>query len=193
MAYFQQGVSNFLLLDYQEALANFNEALLYLRGNTLIDYEQLGLKFRLYSCEVLFNRGLCYIYSGQEEEGMSDLNYASKEKQIDDHKVIDEAIAERAVDYTVFSIPVGVVYKPNEAKVRNVKQKDYLGKARLVAATDRANAFTGFAGVEVKKVSSFPDAQLSAVEANRNSLRLLRRSSRPTIGSRQKCPLLLAI
>lgn len=54
--------------------------------------------------------------------------------------------------YTVFSIPVGVVYRPNEAKVRNLKTKDYLGKARLVAASDRANAFTGFAGSEIKNV-----------------------------------------
>jgi hypothetical protein len=45
---------------------------------------------------------------------------------------------------------VGVVYRPNEAKVRNLKTKDYLGKARLVAASDRANAFTGFAGSEIK-------------------------------------------
>lgn len=52
--------------------------------------------------------------------------------------------------YTVFSIPVGVVYRPNEAKVRNLKTKDYLGKARLVAASDRSNAFTGFAGSEIK-------------------------------------------
>lgn len=53
--------------------------------------------------------------------------------------------------YTVFSIPVGVVYRPNEAKVRNLQQKDYLGKARLVAASDRSNAFTGFAGTELNK------------------------------------------
>lgn len=52
----------------------------------------------------------------------------------------------------MFSIPVGIVYRPNESKVRNVKAKDYLGKARLVAASDRANAFTGFAGSEVKKM-----------------------------------------
>lgn len=50
----------------------------------------------------------------------------------------------------MFSIPVGVVYRPNEAKVRNLKTKDYLGKARLVAASDRSNAFTGFAGSEIK-------------------------------------------
>lgn len=56
--------------------------------------------------------------------------------------------------YTVFSIPVGVVYRPNQAKVKNLKTKDYLGKARLVAASDRANAFTGFAGSEIKNVST---------------------------------------
>ncbi len=31
-----------------------------------------------------------------------------------------------------------------------MKTKDYLGKARLVAASDRSNAFTGFAGSEIK-------------------------------------------
>ncbi|KAI5864608.1 tetratricopeptide [Durotheca rogersii] len=150
VAYFQQGVSNFLLGDFEEALANFNDTLLYLRGNTMIDYAQLGLLFKLYSCEVLFNRGLCYIYLQQKEAGLQDLNYAVKEKVVEDHNVIDEAIREEAEGYTVFSIPVGVVYRPNEAKVRNLKTKDYLGKARLVAASDRANAFTGFAGSEIK-------------------------------------------
>ncbi|EFX02398.1 NADPH oxidase regulator [Grosmannia clavigera kw1407] len=150
VAYFQQGVSNFLLGDFEEALANFNDTLLYLRGNTMIDYAQLGLLFKLYSCEVLFNRGLCYIYLQQKDAGMQDLSYAVKEKVVEDHNVIDEAIREEAEGYTVFSIPVGVVYRPNEAKVRNLKTKDYLGKARLVAASDRANAFTGFAGSEIK-------------------------------------------
>lgn len=44
-----------------------------------------------------------------------------------------------------------MVYRPNEAKVKNLKTKDYLGKARLVAASDRNNAFTGFQGSELKK------------------------------------------
>ncbi|KAL6705778.1 hypothetical protein ACN47E_006416 [Coniothyrium glycines] len=151
VAYFQQGVSNFLMGDFEEALANFNDTLLYLRGNNNIDYEQLGLKFKLYSCEVLFNRGLCYIYLQQRDAGLQDLSFAAKEKVVPDHDVIDEAIREEAEGYTVFSIPVGIVYRPNEAKVKNLKTKDYLGKARLVAASDRANAFTGFTGAEMKK------------------------------------------
>ena len=97
VAYFQQGVSNFLVGDFEEALANFNDTLLYMRGNTYIDYDQLGLKFRLYSCEILFNRGLCYIYLQQEKPGMEDMKYAQKEKMTPDHEVIDEAIRERAM------------------------------------------------------------------------------------------------
>ena len=54
----------------------------------------------------------------------------------------------------MFSVGVGVLYRPNESKVRNVATKDYLGKARLVAASDAQNAFTGFTGAEVKKVST---------------------------------------
>lgn len=137
VAYFQQGVSNFLMGDFEEALANFNDTLLYLRGNNNIDYEQLGLKFKLYSCEVLFNRGLCYIYLQQKDAGMQDLIFASREKRVPDHDVIDEAIKEQAEGYTVFSIPVGVVYRPNEAKVKNLQSKDYLGRARLVAQQDQ--------------------------------------------------------
>lgn len=37
--------------------------------------------------------------------------------------------------------------------MKNLKTKDYLGKARLVAAADRSNGFTGFAGSENKKVT----------------------------------------
>jgi hypothetical protein len=59
--------------------------------------------------------------------------------------------------YTVFSIPVGVIYRPNEAKVKNLRVKDYLGKAKLIATVDQSNAFTGFAGAEIKRMNG-PEA-----------------------------------
>ncbi|KAI9893696.1 MAG: hypothetical protein M1814_005912 [Vezdaea aestivalis] len=136
VAYFQQGVSNFLIGEFEEAAVNFNDTLIYLRGNLEINYEQLGLKFKLYSCEVLFNRGLCYIYLQETKLGMQDLIHAVKEKREPSHQVIDEAIMEEAKGYMVFSIQVGTVYRPNAAKVKNLKTKDYLGKARLVAAAE---------------------------------------------------------
>ena len=94
IAYFQAGVSNFLLANFEEAMVNFNDALVYLRGNRFIDYQQLGLQFRLYSCEVRFNRGLCSIYRNQREAGMHDFWSAAKEKMSVDHDVIFEAIQE---------------------------------------------------------------------------------------------------
>lgn len=71
----------------------------------------------------------------------------------------------------MFSIPVGIVYRPNEAKVKNLKTKDYLGKARLVAASDRNNAFTGFTGAEIKKMGNTatddrPEEKLSFAATN---------------------------
>ena len=96
MAYFQQGVSNFLIGDFEEALCNFNDTLLYLRGKVTTDYAEAGLMFKLYSCETLFNRGLCYIYLENKEAGMQDLAFASTEKVVEKHNVIDEAIRENA-------------------------------------------------------------------------------------------------
>lgn len=60
----------------------------------------------------------------------------------------------------MFSIPVGVIYRPNEAKVKNLKTKDYLGKARLIAASDRNNAFTGFQGSELKRAATVAERAL---------------------------------
>lgn len=148
IAYFQSGVSNFLMGNFEDALRNFNDALLWLRGNPFIDYEQLQLKYKLYTAEILFNRGLCYIFLRKPDLGMHDLYAAQKEKITEDHDVIDEAIRDQAEGYTVFSIPVGTVYRPPEVKVKNLGVKDYLGKARLIATSDRSNTHTAFAGVE---------------------------------------------
>ncbi|KAI0782973.1 hypothetical protein C8Q75DRAFT_785227 [Abortiporus biennis] len=104
VAYFQCGVSNFLLTRYDLAYKDFEEALLYLRGNQAINYEQLGLKFKLYSAEVLFNKGLSLIYLGRLQEGMIEMEEARKEKATEEHNVVDDAIADRGDGYTVFSI-----------------------------------------------------------------------------------------
>lgn len=104
VAYFQCGVSNFLLQRYDLALQDFGDALLYLRGNQNINYEQLGLKFKLYSAEVLFNKALSHIYMGDTAGGLAEMEAARQEKATDEHNVIDDAIADQGEGYTVFSI-----------------------------------------------------------------------------------------
>ncbi|WVQ77864.1 hypothetical protein IAR50_007562 [Cryptococcus sp. DSM 104548] len=146
VGYHQAGVSNFMLGQYEAAQKDFEDALLYLRGNQTIDYTQLGLDFRLYSCEVLFNCGLSKIYMGQFDAGMADLREASGCKQTAEHGVIDDAIRDRGRDYNVFSVPVGVLFKPSANKLKNLATRDYMGKV-LVAASDASDAYTTFTGI----------------------------------------------
>lgn len=146
IAYFQWGVSNFLLNNFQRAYDNFDDALHHLRGNQDINYEQLGLKFRLYAAEVVFNKGICQIYRGRVQDGLDTMDIASQIKVTEEHAVIDEAIRDRGDGYTVFSVPVGVIYRPSEKKLKNVVTKDYLGKAKLVAASDPSDIYTEFSG-----------------------------------------------
>lgn len=67
-------------------------------------YEQLGLKFKLYSAEVLFNKGLSEIYLGDAPRGLADMEAARAAKATEEHNVIDDAIREGGEGYTVFSI-----------------------------------------------------------------------------------------
>lgn len=63
--------------------------------------------------------------------------------------------------YTVFSVPVGVLYRPSEAKIKNAQKKDYLGQAKLIAATNAKDGFIGFTGAEIKKVSELSGSSTS--------------------------------
>ncbi|KAI5118279.1 hypothetical protein M0805_006020 [Coniferiporia weirii] len=167
VAYFQCGVSNFLLGRYELSLHDFDEALLYLRGNQTINYEQLGLRFKLFSAEVLFNRGLAHIYLDRIDLGLEDMQAARAEKATDEHNVIDDAITDRGEGYTVFSIPVGVLYRPSENKLKNAKTKDYMGKAKLIATSSVEEAYTEFSGVTRKQraFGSAPDTSSAAASA----------------------------
>jgi len=53
---------------------------------------------------------------------------ARRQKVIDRHSVIDDAIKDRGEGYTVFSIPVGVLYSPSDNKLRSTKKKDFMGR-----------------------------------------------------------------
>ncbi|OBZ69923.1 hypothetical protein A0H81_10584 [Grifola frondosa] len=132
---------------YELAHKDFDDALLYLRGNDFINYEQLGLRFKLFAAEVLFNKGLANIYMGRPQDGMQDMEAARLAKATAEHNVIDDAIADRGDGYTVFSIPVGVLYRPAQKKIDNSKARDFLGKAKLVAAEDTNDLYTEFSGV----------------------------------------------
>ncbi|KAF3915928.1 hypothetical protein AA313_de0205386 [Arthrobotrys entomopaga] len=122
IAHFQQGVSNYLISNFDEALNDFTHALRFLRENLFINYEPFGLNFCLYRCEILFNRGLCYNNLLKEDKAVRNLTYASREKMKNEHHaVIDEALKTKGEGFTVFSIPVGTIFRCADVKERNIK------------------------------------------------------------------------
>ncbi|KAF9383504.1 hypothetical protein CPB97_006423 [Podila verticillata] len=167
IAYFQNGVANVALEDYAKALTCFHEAYLYLRGNMVVDYTQLGLDFKLYSCQVLFNRALCYIELGEMDLGMTDLWRATREKQTKAHDILDQALMDKGHDCTVFTVPQGVLYRPAESKVKNSKKKDYLGNSKVIAAIDASDSFAGFQGKSAWQVQMSGPTGVAAVEEPR--------------------------
>ena len=84
------------------------QPLLHMRRRKLTilcsNYEQIGLKFLLYSAEILFNKGLCLVYLTRTEEGLAVMEEARQEKATEEHNVIDDAIQDKGEGYTVFSI-----------------------------------------------------------------------------------------
>jgi hypothetical protein len=95
-----------------------------LRGNEIINYQQLGLCFRLYSCEVLFNRGICQLYLGKMDAGLTDLYHAHKARKTEEHDVIDQAVKDRGKGYSVFSIPPCVIFRPPENRLKQLQGVD---------------------------------------------------------------------
>ncbi|KDN46517.1 hypothetical protein RSAG8_04170, partial [Rhizoctonia solani AG-8 WAC10335] len=88
---------------------------------------------------------------GRPEEAMVDLIAAQKEKSTPEHDVIDDAIREQGEGYTVFSIPVGVLFRPNPNKIKNLQAKDYLGKARLISRD--GSKYEAFDGVDPNELA----------------------------------------
>ncbi|XP_023254333.1 neutrophil cytosol factor 2 [Seriola lalandi dorsalis] len=53
VAFFQRGITFYRKKRYEESLGDFQQAFKALRGNQLIDYKALGLRCKLYACDVV--------------------------------------------------------------------------------------------------------------------------------------------
>jgi len=77
---------------------------------------------------------------------MLDLRKAQEEKSEPDHEVIADCIRDHGRGYNVFSVPAsqclnqllerayadiqtGLLFRPSESKLKNIKTRDYMGKA----------------------------------------------------------------
>ncbi|KFP82788.1 Neutrophil cytosol factor 2, partial [Apaloderma vittatum] len=150
VAFFQRGTVFYRRQNHEKAVEDFKEALAQLRGNQLIDYKILGLRYRLFACEILYNIALVYATMEDWKKAEEHLTLAMSMKSEPQHNKIDramEAILKQKLCELV-AIPVGKLFRPNEKQVAQLEKKDYLGKATVVASVVDKDDFSGFAPLQ---------------------------------------------
>ncbi|NXY46730.1 NCF2 factor, partial [Ceuthmochares aereus] len=158
VAYFQRGNVFYRRQNHEKAIEDFKEALAQLRGNQLIDYKILGLRYRLFACEILYNIALVYATLENWKKAEEHLTLAMSMKSEPQHNKIDRAMeAILSADFSVLqkqklcelvAVPAGKLFRPNEKQVAQLEKKDYLGKATVVASVVDKDNFSGFAPLQ---------------------------------------------
>ncbi|KAJ2089362.1 hypothetical protein IW138_003530 [Coemansia sp. RSA 986] len=179
VAYFQRGVAKMVLQRNDQALDDFNKALQYLRDNEFIDYTQIGLDYKVYTCEVLYNRALCFFCLGQEKDAQADLDDASKHTVEERHTWVKKAVQCNGMDCPLYCVPKGVIYRPSASKLKSTKKIDFLGSAKVIASADGKDNFTGFKGALVRKETLKNMASMT----HQKSMRVKRSSPPPDLSN----------
>lgn len=164
VAYFQRGISYWLQENYRSALESWTLAEKNMRGNSYIDYRQLGLYYMSYRFEITFNMALCHTMLGEHDKAMELIHRAQEYKLLPEHSekrytvvlvrtVLEKGgIADFNEAYPPFAVPDDLLFKPPQIKVDNVAEKDYMGQSRLIASCDNMDTFVGFAGPKIREV-----------------------------------------
>ncbi|KAM5148489.1 neutrophil cytosol factor 2 [Mantella aurantiaca] len=151
VGYFQRGSVYFKEGKYKEALQDWIRCFTELRGNQLIDYKILGLTFKLYSCEILYNVSLGHAKVGNWAKAEENLILALSQKAEPRHSTkIEKAMQEilKQKYFPLIEMPKGRLFHPNERLVEQLEKKDYLGKATVVASVVDKDSFSGFAPLQ---------------------------------------------
>uniref|UniRef100_H2LL81 Neutrophil cytosolic factor 2 n=1 Tax=Oryzias latipes TaxID=8090 RepID=H2LL81_ORYLA len=150
VAFFQRGITFYKKMRYEESIGDFQRAFKTLRGNNLIDYKALGLRYILYACEVLHNMALAEAQLGNWEKAEQNLRKALDYKTDAKLSVIEKAqqavLKEKL--FKLVEFPSKMMFKPNKHYVAELEKKDYLGKAKVVASVNPQDDFSGFAPLQ---------------------------------------------
>ncbi|XP_037550071.1 neutrophil cytosol factor 2 [Nematolebias whitei] len=150
VAFFQRGITFYKKKRYEESSADFQRAFKALRGNQLIDYKALGLRYILYACEVLHNVALAEAQQGNWEKAQENLVKALDYKTETKLGIIDRALQSTLKQklFKLVEFPSKMMFKPNKHYVAELEKKDYLGKAKVVASVVPQDEFSGFAPLQ---------------------------------------------
>ncbi|KAJ7382961.1 Neutrophil cytosol factor 2 [Desmophyllum pertusum] len=139
VAHFMLGNVNLALNRNEKALKNFNDAHFYMRGNKLINYQQLGLKSKLYMCEILANRAIAHSRLGDSQDAKNDFLNSLQCKVEPRHSVIDDQLLcwQSGQNIEPLKLPSHAVFQPQKRHLAAINEKrDFLGKSKVVAENE---------------------------------------------------------
>ncbi|XP_058491193.1 NADPH oxidase activator 1 [Solea solea] len=153
IAFFQRGAVMMQIDRLEEALSDCIWAQEHMRGNVVIDYRQLGLQFKLYSWQVLYNTAAVYCRMGQWDQANKVLLSANQERgggRGGNIEVALDNILRKEVLVPVL-VPGGVVFRPKKEDVKQLQQRDFLGKAKVISSMIPNDDFGGFEPLRPQK------------------------------------------
>ncbi|CAN9512743.1 unnamed protein product [Ophioblennius macclurei] len=155
VGFFQRSAVMMQLDRLEEALTDCIWAQKHMRGNVVIDYKQLGLRFKLYSWQVLYNAAAVYCRMNQWEQANDVLLSATQERgggggRGGNIEVALDNIARREL-LEPMVVPEGVVFRPRKQEVDQVQQRDFLGKAKVITSLIPNDDFGGFEPLRQQK------------------------------------------
>ncbi|KAM8886638.1 NADPH oxidase activator 1 [Spinachia spinachia] len=153
VGFFQRAAVMMQIDRLEEALSDCIWAQKHMRGNMVIDYRQLGLRFKLYSWQVLYNAAAVYCRMGQWEQAKEVLLSASQERgggrggttEVALNSVLKEEILAPLL------VPEDVVFRPRKQDVDQLQQRDFLGKAKVISSVIPNDDFGGFEPLRLQK------------------------------------------
>ncbi|KAJ0059876.1 hypothetical protein NL108_014569, partial [Boleophthalmus pectinirostris] len=150
VAFFQRGITFYKKERQDESLGDFTNAYKALRGNQLIDYKALGLRYKLSACEVLHNMALVEAHLGNwtnaQENLQKALDYKTESKINLINKAFQSILKQKL--FRLVEFPSSELFRPNKNYVAELQKKDYLGKAKVVASVVPQDQFSGFAPLQ---------------------------------------------
>ncbi|KAL6465301.1 hypothetical protein MHYP_G00254340 [Metynnis hypsauchen] len=152
VGFFQRAAVHMMANRLEEALGDCIWAQKHMRENTVIDYKQLGLRYKLYSWQVLYNAAAVHCRMGQWEKAGEILLAVSQERggrgvQVD---LAVDSIARREVIAPLF-VPEGVVFRPRKQDVEELRPRDFLGKPEVIISDIPHDDFGGFEPLRPQK------------------------------------------
>ncbi|XP_015256994.1 PREDICTED: NADPH oxidase activator 1-like isoform X2 [Cyprinodon variegatus] len=153
VAFFQRAAVMMQVDRLEEALSDCIWAQKHMRENVVIDYRQLGLRYKLYSWQVLYNASAVYCRMGQWEQAMSTLLSATQERGQGRGGSIEAAFTsiERKEVLEPLMVPEGSVFRPRKQEIDQLQQRDFLGKAKVISSMIPNDDFGGFEPLRQQK------------------------------------------